>query len=74
MGTSPFPWSQLWSNTFRGCIRKWTHLSSALTATDLGDNTGPKMLSKSLMDGNFSILTSVADWSFPVVKVVGFKI
>lgn len=53
---------------------KWTHLSSALTATDLGDNTGPKMLSKSLMDGSFSILTSVADWSFPVVKVVGFKI
>lgn len=53
---------------------KWTHFSSALTATDLGDNTGPKMLSKSLMDGSFSILTSVADWSFPVVKVVDFKL
>lgn len=53
---------------------KWTHFSSALTATDLGDNTGPKMLSKSLMDGSFSILISVADWSFPVVKVVDFKL
>lgn len=53
---------------------KWTHFSSALTATDLGDNTGPKMLSKSLIDGSFSILTSVADWSFPVVKVVDFKL
>lgn len=53
---------------------KWTHFSSALTVTDLGDKTGPKMLSKSLMDGSFSILTSVADWSFPVVKVVDFKL
>jgi hypothetical protein len=42
-------------------------------ATDLGDSTGPKMLSKSLMDGSFSILASVADWSFPAVKVVDFK-
>lgn len=53
---------------------KRTHFSSALTATDLGDNTGPKMLSKSLIDGSFSILTSVADWSFPVVEVVDFKL
>lgn len=52
---------------------KWTHVSSVLTATDLGDNTGPKMLSRSLMDGSFSILASVAAWSFPVVKVVDFK-
>lgn len=52
---------------------KWTHFSSVLTATDLGDNTGPKMLSRSLMDGSFSILASVAAWSFPVVKVVDFK-
>lgn len=52
---------------------KWTHFSSVLTATDLGDNTGPKMLSRSLMDGSFSILASVAAWSFPVVKVVHFK-
>lgn len=53
---------------------KWTHFSSVLTATDLGDNTGPKMLSRSLMDGSFSILASVAAWSFPVVKVVDFKL
>lgn len=52
---------------------KWTHFSSVLTATDLGDSTGPKMLSRSLMDGSFSILASVAAWSFPVVKVVDFK-
>lgn len=50
---------------------KWTHFSSAVTATDLGDKTGPKMLSKSLMDGSFSILTSVADWSFPGPTVRG---
>lgn len=50
---------------------KWTHFSSALTATDLGDNTGPKMLSRSLIDGSFSILTSVADWSFPGPTVRG---
>lgn len=50
---------------------KWTHFSSVLTATDLGDNTGPKMLSKSLMDGSFSILASVGDWSFPGATVKG---
>lgn len=50
---------------------KWTHFSSVLTATDLGDNTGPKMLSRSLMDGSFSILASVAAWSFPVATVKG---
>lgn len=45
---------------------KCTHFSSALTATDLGDSTGPKMLSRSLMDGGFSFGTSsVADGSFP---------
>lgn len=50
---------------------KWTHFSSVLTATDLGDNTGPKMLSRSLMDGSFSILASVGAWSFPVATVKG---
>lgn len=45
-----------------------THLSSAVAAADLGDGTGPKMLSKSLMDGSLSRLGSAAAWSPPAVR------
>lgn len=70
-GEAPFSLGATSGATCSGEVsEKCTHFSSALTATDLGDSTGPKMLSRSLMDGGFSIGASVADWSFPVVKVV----